>query len=69
MLTDNLSWKNMFLSSDKLPSVTEETEPVLKINTNLLKHEEVTKYKNRLIEDSKNMLKFNFLSISNLYSL
>jgi len=53
MLTDSLSWKNTFHASEMLPSVTEETEPVLKINTNLLKHEEVTKYKNRLIEDSK----------------
>ena len=58
MLTDSLSWKNMFNASEKLPSVTEETEPVLKINTNLLKHEEVTKYKNNLIEESNIILNY-----------
>ena len=60
MLTDNnLSWKKIFPTNQKEPQlrmIDEEVEPVLKINTNLLKPPEVTKYKNRLIEDSKHRL-------------
>ena len=59
MLTDNLSWKKIFPITQKEPElriIDEEGEPVLKINSHLLKIPDVPKYKNRLIEDSKNIL-------------